>query len=611
MTRDMRFRGEVALLFGLVLASCYGTPRTSVPDGGGGTGGGGAPGTGGTAIGGNDGAARGGAAGTSSGGSSGRGGSAGGGGASGKGGSAAGRGGGDGSSLAIAIARPASPTYTNKAIEIGINVSGSGPSPAVQLLDNGILLTTLSTNPYVFTWDTTTAAEGSHQLVAQAAVGGQIVSSAPVTIVVDRSPPSIVSRSPGSGDGNVSLTDPVQIVFSEAIAGSSVTATAVRLTLGSAAVASMATLGADGKTIGAVIADRASLGLPGTMTETVATSITDLAGNPFAGASWSFSVPLWVDLGTVAGYGPKIMLDPSGVPVVMTRTSSLQIARYAGGTNWDTSIPSPNTAATGTGDFSISPSGEIFVAWTESSSQPVHVARWTGATWDRSYGTLLTSPTASAEGVQIAHTSTGQPVVRWVEPITMGRGPGYVSRWTGSSWTPYADAPGDYSGPIVLDRSDFPIVEAGYRISRWTGSSWISPLGMNLFGLAINSSDQAVALQVEFGSSIQPVGLSKTGVLADYVPGLAGQSPDGIASYRVAIDNLDKPIVTWHSNVDGTFANAQLHVARWTGAEWDQRYGIFTNAGDYCSIVLAGAAVPVVAWQDFAGSSTHVSKSNH
>jgi hypothetical protein len=567
---------------------------------------GGASGTGGTQVGGTGGAARGGgggnAAGTGGTGTGGSGGSARGG--AGGAGASAGTG---GSSLAIAIALPASPTYTNKAIDIVVSVNVGGAAPAVQLLDDGVLLTMLSTAPYVFTWDTTKVVEGSHQLVAQAAVGGQIVASAPVTIIVDRTPPSIVSRVPGSGADNVSLTDPIRVVFSEAIAPSSVTATAVRLALGSAAVGNTAMIAADGKTIDVAIPNRASLSLPGTMTETVAASITDLAGNPFAGASWNFAVPLWVDLGALAGTVPEMALDPSGAPVVLTRTASLQIARYRGGMIWDTSIPSPQAAGTmAFGTFAISTAGDIYIAWIESSSQPINVARWTGSTWDRSYGTLLTSPTASTSVPSIAITSSGQPVVRWVEPVNMGRGPGYVSRWNGNSWAPYPGAPGDYSGPLVLDQSDMPIVLAGNQISRWTGSSWTSPQGMKLYSLAINSADQGVGLGVD--SVIQPVALSKSGALTNYVPALTGESPFG--ALRIAIDATDEPIITWYSNVSGTSSTAQLHVARWTGAEWDQGYGIFANAGDVCSIVLAGRTVPIVAWQDFAASSTHVSKSN-
>lgn len=552
MTGDMWFR-RASGLFCLALSACYGTPRTSSGDAGGGA----------------DGA------------------------------------------MSIAITSPASPTYTNKAIEIDVSVASGGAAAAVQLLDNGALLTTLTAPTYKFTWDTTKVAEGNHQLVAQEAVGGQIVASAPVTIIVDRTSPTIVSKSPGTGADNVSLTDPIQVVFSEALAPASITAGSVSLSLGSAAVGGTATLGTDGKTIGVAIANRSSLALPGTMTEMVGTGITDLAGNAFAGASWSFTVPLWVDLGSVAGNARAIALDPSGAPVVLTDMSNtMQIARYLGGTSWDTSIPSPQAAGSmAYGSIAVGASNDIFLAWYETTSQPVYVARWTGSAWDRSYGTLLTLSTASVGGPTIALTSAGQPVVRWVEPVNMGRGPGYVSRWNGSSWTAYAGAPGDYSGPVVVDHSDLPITLAGNQMSRWTGSAWTAPQGTGVYGLAVNSTDVAVGLQIT-SDGFQPLALSKTGVLTNYVPALTGESPsDG---YGVAIDKNDEPIVTWFSYVGGTASSfAQVHAARWTGSAWDKGYGILPNASGRAVLALAAASIPIVAWTDFNGTPTHISKSNH
>ena len=197
---------------------------------------------------------------------------------------------------ALEITSPPSPAYTNKAIDIQVSVNGGGTG-GVQLLKNGTPLATLTGPPYSFSWDTTKEQEGSYQLVAQMVVGGQIAMSVPVTVVVDRTPPTIASSVPASGATNVSLTDPIAVVFSESLAPASVTGGVVRLALGSVAVNATASLGADGKTITVAVADRSSLALPGAMTETVASTITDLAGNAFAGATWGASVP------AVGGHG--------------------------------------------------------------------------------------------------------------------------------------------------------------------------------------------------------------------------------------------------------------------------------------------------------------------
>src|SRR4051794_25333435 len=302
----------------------------------------------------------------------------------------AGAGGNSGGPVTIAIVSPTSPAYTNKTITIQVSVGdAAGGSHAVRLLADGATLADIAAPPYSFDWDTTSVAEKSYQIIAQTTAAGQIVASAPVTIVVDRTPPTIVSKTPDSGASNVSLAKPIQIVFSEALAPASVSSGSVALSLAGAPVAATATLGNSGQSIAIALTDRSALALPGTMTETVSSSITDLAGNAFAGATWSYSVPLWIDLGMVAGVGPPMVLDAAGEPIVATHFNGmLPIARHTGGATWDTSgIPSPQTAGQLAGSFGLGRTNAgLYLAWNEplASSVPVHVARWTGTAWDTS-----------------------------------------------------------------------------------------------------------------------------------------------------------------------------------------------------------------------------------
>lgn len=528
---------------------------------------------------------------------------------------------------AIAIASPASPTYTNKALTVTVSVGASGAS-GVELLRNGTMLSAFAGPPYSFNWDTTKEAEGSYQLVAQMVAGGQIVASAPVTVVVDRTPPTIVSMNPASAATNVSLTDPLQAVFSEVLAPATITAGSVTLALGNTAVGATATLGADGKTVTVGITNLATLVLPGTMTESATAAITDLAGNAFSGASWNFSVPLWVDLGSVSGAKPEMVLDSSGVPIVATivtagSTSQLQIAKHTTGTSWDTSTPSPQVQTTIT-EFSlaIDKSNALFVAWDEGyasgTATPILVARWTGTAWDKSYGQLLHAAGGEAERPAIAVTSSGQPIARWVELVALGSGPGYVSRWTGTAWNSFAGVPsGDCDIQpcrIVLDSSDAPVIELGDSISRWTGSSW-TPLVSGGDGLAINSSQQVITFQ-DTATSIQVLSISAAGAAANYVPALSDTSIESepVRLGQVAVDGSDEPIVVWFQYDGGTPSsptNPTLHVARWTGAAWDQGYGTLNNASGQSALVLSQGTTPIVAWADSATATVHVSKSNH
>src|SRR5579871_203337 len=551
-------------------------------------------------------------------------------------GGAAGAGGAGGSAgsgaAAIAITTPASPTYTNKAVTVGVTVTASGAS-SVQLLKNGAVLSALTGPPYSYSWDTTKETEGSYQLVAQMVVGGQIVASAPLTVVVDRTPPTIVTKSPDSGATNVSLTDPIQAVFSEALAPTTVTASAVTLALGSTAVGTTAALGADGKTVTLSITNLASLVLPGTMTENATTAITDLAGNAFAGASWNFVVPLWVDLGTVNGApvngaAPQLVLDPTGQPIVTTLVSgtsavTVQVAKHVSGTTWDsTSIPSPQTHPTAVQfGLAIGKTGNLFLAWTENVSgslSPVYIARWTGTSWDTSFGHVLNSTTVAAENPTIAVNSQGQPVVRWGEQTGLDAGPGYVATWTGTAWSQYSGA---FSGAcdiqpchLVLDSSDFPITHAVDNVIRWTGTSWTTP-AMASDGLAINSSQQAITF-TNSGTTLQVLSISAAGAATNYVPALSvaplEKEPVGLG--QVAVDTSDEPVLLWFQYDGGTPANPtnpNLHVARWTGAAWDQAYGTLNNANGHAALALLQGTTPIVAWEDASGATVHVSKSNH
>jgi hypothetical protein len=529
----------------------------------------------------------------------------------------------------ISIVSPPSPVYTNQTVVVTVEVgAGTAGSHGVQLLENGVLFTTLSAPPYTFSWDTTTVAEGSYQLVAQVDVDGEIVASAPLTVVVDRTPPTIVSRSPDSGASNVSLTDPIQVVFSEPLAATSVTASAIALAMGSTAVDANATLEADGKTVTVGIVDRSALALPGAMTEVASATITDLAGNTFAGMSWNFSVPLWVSLGTVNGSNPQMVLDSSSQPIVATivtngSASTLQIAKHLAGLNWDTSsIPSPqvesNISAFG---MAGAKTDDLYFAWTEHGSgavEPLHIGRWTGSSWDKSYGQLLNSTSVGANDPAIAVTVDDQPVVRWSEQTGLDAGPGYLSRWTGTQWSPISSSGIGVCDllpcRLILDSSGDPITGVIFDLARWTGSSWARTVSSS-YGLAINSSQQAITLTTA-GSMLQAVAISTTGSTTNYVPGLTATP----ASYRandaagqVVVDSTDAPVVSWLQE-DGTSwspSTANIHVARWTGAAWDQAYGTLPSAEGLSALALWQGSVPIVAWQDFAGSFTTVAKSNH
>jgi hypothetical protein len=157
---------------------------------------------------------------------------------------------------------------------------------------------------------------------------------------------------------------------------------------------------------------------------------------------------------------------------------------------------------------------------------------------------------------------------------------------------------------LVLDKSDFPCVEVSSSLFRWSGWGWIGPSGSSLAGLARNASDQVLAVQTT-QSALQVVALSPQGTLTNYVPVL----PEPVVQInldetpQLTLDGLHQPIVVWwHDGYD--------HVARWTGAGWDQTYGVFSASRGKAAIVVAQGTIPILARQD-DGLITRITKSNH
>src|SRR5262245_23014427 len=65
----------------------------------------------------------------------------------------------------LSITSPLSPTYTNGSVNVEVSL-GVATTSDVQLLKNGAVLATWSSPPYAFTWNTTDEVEGNYQIAA-------------------------------------------------------------------------------------------------------------------------------------------------------------------------------------------------------------------------------------------------------------------------------------------------------------------------------------------------------------------------------------------------------------------------------------------------------------
>jgi hypothetical protein len=197
-----------------------------------------------------------------------------------------------GQAPSIAITSPNGDAFTNGVVPVGVSVA-NGVADRVELLADGVLLASVDSRA-TYAWDTSAVQEGAHELVARAIMDGQVVTSEPRHVMVDRTAPAALARSPQHGDGNVPFGAPFQVAFSEPMSSVSITNSTVAITdSNGASLAKQLILSADGKTLTIVLGGAPELPAPITIS---LSGLKDLAGNALAPAGpWSFTLQLVID----------------------------------------------------------------------------------------------------------------------------------------------------------------------------------------------------------------------------------------------------------------------------------------------------------------------------
>ncbi|HZI12296.1 MAG TPA: Ig-like domain-containing protein, partial [Myxococcus sp.] len=121
----------------------------------------------------------------------------------------------------VRFVAPEGTAYTNGALEVRLEVEGH-PADRVELLRDGEVLAELAP-PYTYRWETAGEAEGTYRLEARAVLGEVAFESEAREVVVDRTPPRLVSRTPEAGAEDVWVRAPVRAVFSEPLKAGTVT----------------------------------------------------------------------------------------------------------------------------------------------------------------------------------------------------------------------------------------------------------------------------------------------------------------------------------------------------------------------------------------------------
>jgi len=524
---------------------------------------------------------------------------------------------------------PQGTIYAKGLVPLQVKVMPSDhPPDTIQLQRNGQQWMAVSGPSFSFMWNTAGDAEGPYQIVAVASVGGHVVDSNPITVNVDRTPPT-VQLQPKNQATNVALRDPIEVVFSEPVDPSTVSTTAVKLTDGSGAgtdLGASSTLSSDHTTLMVTLGAAASLTFPATITGTVDPTITDLAGNPVSAVpAWSWTAPLWVKLPSFLGSSPSLAQGPSGPlltylvppPAGTNLNPTLGIARYAVGSTWNTSITPPTSNPIDSVAGAVDANDAPVVAWGDPNDSHVRVARLAASSWT-AFGTTadVGIPGASWKVSSLALDSTGTPTVGITgNPQQMGAATGHISQWSGSAWQ-LLDPP-VVGAPIVeIDSTGAPVaLSAGSQgsLERYSNGSWLSiPLGslQPLPTIGLDSLDRPVLASEMISGTAYTLNVSTfvQNTWQAFSPPVATASPQ-INEAHVAIGPGDAPVVAW-TVVNGS--GQDIHVVRYNTATrtWTTTFDVINalspgggGAGDV-QVVVDAAGRPCVSWNELNTAGT-------
>jgi len=464
-------------------------------------------------------------------------------------------------SLSVTL-EPLGPVLTNANLNFVATVTG-GVADKVELFLDDVLLSALSKPELSFLWDVSNVPEGSYTLKAVASLADKTFTSDDLSVTLDKTAPTIVSRTPEIDATDVAADAAIVIGFSEPVLAVSEASVIVTASYGSN-FTQTATLNEAG--------DELSITLSGiTAPEIITLELKDLrdaAGNTLS-ETWSWTVPAekleptpaptgFSDLGSgtalsvasasVLGERPvSLAADNAGNAVVaFNDNGSTKLSTLAGSlslTTLDT-----DAAVDSLPSVALLSNGNPVVAWRNGEDNAetlaieasgIEVRRWNGSSWD-DLGQVNSSLEASAPSLAVAdddsiyvayHESDG------VQPNVV------VAKFNTetSSW----DALGtilDTSPDAIAVSPALTITNKGLVVVAW---------------FEVEGETRTVQAKQFDGSSWVAMGdvlNVDASAKADMVSLAAG--PDGL------------PVLAWHERVSAN--DDRIYVKKWDGSAWLQ-----------------------------------------
>jgi hypothetical protein len=493
-------------------------------------------------------------------------------------------------------------------------------------------------------WSTTVSLlEGRHDLTATATdAAGHVSLPAAVTVVVDRTPPSVTTRVPAPGAVNVWSRDGIVATISEALSAASISDAAVQFACTrpdqtTVIVAKTLSLTQESGT-GAWTLSIKPLSLPpvpSTCVISLSTALTDLAGNALRvpADAWSWTLPAWQDLGAVvdsnSNWHPTafhVSFRADGTPVVAISAITFMVYGWVPANGTWTGLSAP-TAASYCNSVSLidDRAGTIWASWSEEVGG-AWAAGWDGLNWGVSSPLDFVSSTGAYDAT-IMLDGSGAPVVAWSEVSGADRRV-YARRRAAAQWQllgsdAVSPAGNTASGvSLGLDGQARVLVSwistntsgiRSFQYATWGGSSWgcsgscggsvqsaitggqvlVPPSGSAYLGWIDTGVTPNLARVWRYGSN----GFVAFGVEA----AMNADSAMAAKDFAFALDESGAPVFAW---IEATaIGGASLYVKRWTGSDWamlggDAAAGTNTiEAPDNLVLGLGKNGLVGVAWE--------------
>lgn len=548
---------------------------------------------------------------------------------------------------------PQGPVLTNSPLNFSVTVTG-GTADKVELLLNDAVLVSFDSS-YSYLWNNSTSSDASYSFKAVASAGSKTFTSNEVIVTLDKTAPSILSRSPQQGASGVLPAALATAVFSESILASSLSPASLSVSSKKgAALTASPSLSSDGKTLtvsleGVTAPDTISIKLEG---------LSDEAGNSLSEV-WFWSLPapaktlesfaslgsLTELLGAARDLGEKpldIAANSAGTVLAFISDARVQVQSWSG-TSWTSLLGlAVDTRPDSLPSVALLADAKPVVAWRNGTDNPdtpdiepsgIRVQRWNGASWD-DLGTVNSSLEASAPSLAIAKDDSIYVAYHQSD----GTNPDVVvARYdvTSSSWqslgsildtSPEAIA---INPALAIDSEGVPTVAWWEAESSSTAKAYVKQFkegSWQALGTALNINPAAKAdmLSVALGPDNLPVVAWHERDFAETDPLLLDRiyakkwdgsqwqrlgdfidraEADGAQYPRLAVDANNTISIVWFESLKtSSFENNSILLAQWREAKWLET-GQLDSEGPpieqayYPVIAFAGAEEAVtVAW---------------